>query len=416
MNALKTMAQKSNLTIILTIHQPSARVFQTINKLIFLSAGHATFYDDATKLQAYAESLYTKFDIVSAGGNAPELFLDICDQLTETGEVEKLFKEDLGTAISLNTKTSLPDTTSVYANTFLKEMMILSHRAFINVVRTPELFVARFILIFVGFQMGTLFLFSANTATGLNYRAAFFTFTLATFYWTSLEALPIFFQEREIFMREFSRGAYRGISYTLATWLVSLPALIILGTFYALMTWWLVGLPEDGGRFFFFAFQCFMALLVGQTFATMISTLVPDPMTGQTIGSTTFAVMLVFSGYFITRDAMPKYWFVMFYLYFHFTQFYIYKVDLLTISLFCCRVWLNYLSLFKWMLDSMLINAFSDGNATTQDETNEQVLAHYSLQDQSRGVGVAVIAAFAIFFRIVFYTRLVTGFTGTRKG
>ena len=77
---------------------------------------------------------------------------------------------------------------------------------------------------------------------------------------------------------------------------------------------------------------------------------------------------------------------------------------------------MHYLSMFKWMLDSMLINAFSDGYGVTSQETNAQVLSSYSIQDTDRGVGVAVIVAFTIFFRLVFYARLVTAFTGTRKG
>ena len=314
MGALKSIAVNYDLTVILTIHQPSARLFQTIDRVVFLSAGHITFFDDSSKLKSYAEDLCAKLGVESAGGNAPELYLDICDQLSAAGKVDQLFVSDF-IASNVDTFPQTPAAAAVsiigdvYANSFLEEVAILFHRGFTNVLRTPELFLARLSIIFVGFQMGTLFLFTADTDKGISYRAAFFTFTLATFYWTSLEALPIFFAEREIFMREFSRGAYRGISYTVASWLVSFPALIFLAVSYAIMTWWLVGLPEAAGRFFFFAFQCFMALLVGQTFATMLSTVMPDPMTGQTVGSTLFAVMLVFSGYFITRDDMPLYWY-----------------------------------------------------------------------------------------------------------
>ena len=315
MEALKSIAVNYNLTVILTIHQPSARLFQTIDRVVFLSAGHITFFDDSSKLKSYAEDLCAKLGVESAGGNAPELYLDICDQLSAAGKVDQLFVSDF-IASNVDTFPQTPPPAAavstvgdVYANSFLEEVAILFHRGFINVLRTPELFLARLTILFVGFQMGTLFLFTANTDKGISYRAAFFTFTLATFYWTSLEALPIFFAEREIFMREFSRGAYRGISYAVASWLVDFPALIFLAVSYAIMTWWMVGLPKVAERFFFFAFQCFMALLSGQTFATMLSTVMPDPMTGQTVGSTLFAVMFVFSGYFITRDDMPLYWY-----------------------------------------------------------------------------------------------------------
>ena len=80
------------------------------------------------------------------------------------------------------------------------------------------------------------------------------------------------------------------------------------------------------------------------------------------------------------------------------------------------RVWLHYLSLFKWMLDSMLINALGDGFGFTDTKSNYEILSEYSIQDTDRGVGIAVIATFTIVFRLIFYTRLVTAFTGSRKG
>lgn len=310
MDSLKGLVTAYKLTVIVTIHQPSARLFQTIDRVIFLSAGHVTYFDDASKLNAFAESISTKLGIVSLGGNPPEFYLDICDQLSQAGKIEELFTFNRqGVTVDADPAvTSSNVLGDVYANSTLTEIKILFRRGFTNVLRTPELFLARLVLVFVGFQMGTLFLFTANTDEGISYRAAFFVFTLCGFYWTSLDAMPIFFGEREIFMREFSRGAYRGISYTIASWLVSFPALIILGTLYAIMTWWLVGLPKVAERFFFFAFQCFMALLAGQTLSTMLSTILPDPMTGQTVGSTIFAIMMIFSGYFITRDNIPVYW------------------------------------------------------------------------------------------------------------
>ena len=69
------------------------------------------------------------------------------------------------------------------------------------------------------------------------------------------------------------------------------------------------------------------------------------------------------------------------------------------------------------MLDSMLINALGDGFGFTDTKSNsELLLSEYSIQDTDRGVGIAVIATFIIVFRLIFYTRLVTAFTGSRKG
>ena len=103
---------------------------------------------------------------------------------------------------------------------------------------------------------------------------------LAYCYWTSLEALPIFLNEREIFQREFSRGAYRGISYALASTFVYFPFLFAIAITFTSISYWLVGFPNDVNIYFFQVLMSFVALIVGHSFSTMISVLTPDPMTG----------------------------------------------------------------------------------------------------------------------------------------
>lgn len=134
---------------------------------------------------------------------------------------------------------------------------------------------------FFGVQMGTLFLFTNQNAQGLQYRAAYFAFTLAFYYWTSLEALPIFLAEREIFQREFSRGAYRAAAYTISSSVVYFPFLFALGLVYTAISWWLVGLPNQASAFFFQVLVVWIVTVAGHTFSTMISVLVPDPMAGK---------------------------------------------------------------------------------------------------------------------------------------
>ena len=68
------------------------------------------------------------------------------------------------------------------------------------------------------------------------------------------------------------------------------------------------------------------------------------------------------------------------------------------------------------MLDSMLINAFSGGFGYTLDISNADVMSQYSIAHVDRGVGLAVICAFIVGLRFLFYYRLVTAFTGGRKG
>jgi hypothetical protein len=104
---------------------------------------------------------------------------------------------------------------------------------------------------------------------------------------------------------------------------------------------------------------------------------------GQTAGSGVFSVMFLFSGFFITKSDIPDYW-----------------------------IWINYLSLFKYTYESMIVNAFTDVN--TETLTNKQVMSEYSVAGVNKFTGIGVLILFVIFFRVVFYYRLVTAFNGQR--
>jgi ATP-binding cassette subfamily G (WHITE) protein 2 len=93
---------------------------------------------------------------------------------------------------------------------------------------------------------------------------------------------------------------------------------------------------------------------------------------------------MLFSGIFISRNVIPPWW-----------------------------IWLHYLSLFKYSFDSMAACAFAD--VSTDTMTNQEVLVYFGIDGVNKGTGVGVLWLFIIFFRLVFYYRLVTAFNGSRK-
>lgn len=100
---------------------------------------------------------------------------------------------------------------------------------------------------------------------------------IALFLFTSLEALPIFMEERSIYTREHSRGAYRVISYSLANFFIYLPVCLIMSVVFTAISYYMIDLPPAG--FGFQILAIFMTLLVGNAFATAVSAFVPDPIT-----------------------------------------------------------------------------------------------------------------------------------------
>lgn len=391
---LRTLAQQQNSTVVMTIHQPSARIFSCLDQVLFLSEGKVTYQGKGSALAAHVQQTYQQLSLgIPLQGNPPELFLDLCDILAShqnlnylTDPYSESSKQKLITADDTS-PAATADVHDNYANDLLTEVSILLHRCGVNFMRTGQLFVEQLVqAVIIGVVIGTLFLDTdSGSITDLDHRASYMIFTIAFFYYTCLDVLPIFFAEREIFQREYASGAYRALSYTIASEVVQAPFALAISLVYTCVTWWLVGMPNIAANFFFMVLCIFTVIMVGQAYATMFSTLVPNPMMGQSLGSGIFSLGFLFSGFFINKADIPDYW-----------------------------LWLHYSSLLKYAYDSMMVNAFKD-RVTTDEFTNAQILHRYSVNGVNVGLGIGVLWGWLIVFRLVFYYRLITAFNGSRK-
>lgn len=236
---------------VLTIHQPSAKLFSAFDRVIFLAAGQVTFDGSTAALLPFMDEVYQAAGYESPPvANPPELFLDLTDRLAADGQLALVTGQFSGAAAAIEGEAAAGSgsgSEAAYANSLAGETWILLRRALLNMRRTKELFLARLgAVVFFGVLIGTLFKQTGVSPGRLNLdlQTSYFVFTIAFFYYTSLEALPIFLAEREIFQREFSRGAYRALSYVLAATVVTFPFMLVLAFVYSCITYWLVGLPN----------------------------------------------------------------------------------------------------------------------------------------------------------------------------
>lgn len=213
---------------------------------------------------------------------------------------------------------------------------------------------------------------------------AYLVFSIAFFCYTSLESLPIFLAEREIFQREYSRGAYRCISYVTAVTIVYIPFLLILSILFVVISYYLVMLPNDASTLIFMIFALLCTNIAAQAFGVLISVLVPDPMAGQSAGAGLFSVMFLLSGFFIKAANIPPWW-----------------------------IWLHYMSIFKYAYESMVVNILLD-KVTTPTSSNEQIMINFSCDGINRWTGAGVLLGWALFYRLIFYYVLMKNFNGRR--
>lgn len=199
-----------------------------------------------------------------------------------------------------------------FANSFFPETWILMRRNFINIMRTPELFLSRlFVLTVMGFMMATMFWKPKHDTQGITNTISFFIFTVCLFFFSSNDAVPAFIQERFIFIRETSHNAYRASSYTISGLITYLPFLALQAAVYAAIVWFPLRLE---GKFEYFLLVLYISLLSTNSFVVFVSSVVPNYILGYAAVIAFTALFFLFCGYFLNSHAMPKQWKWMYYI------------------------------------------------------------------------------------------------------
>ncbi|KAL0303684.1 UNVERIFIED_CONTAM: ABC transporter G family member 1 [Sesamum radiatum] len=455
---LQRIAQSGSV-VIMSIHQPSYRILGLLDRMIFLSRGQTVYSGPPSNLPVFFSDFGHP---IPDNENRTEFALDLIRELegspggtkslvefnkswqalkrgnhmnseSPTNVLNLSLKEAISASISkgklvsgatatngANSPTSMVPT---FANPAWIEMAVLSKRSFTNSRRMPELFGVRLGAVMVtGFILATMFWRLDNSPKGIQERLGFFAFAMSTTFYTCADALPVFLQERYIFMRETAYNAYRRSSYVLSHSLVSLPSLLFLSLAFAATTFWAVGLD---GSFFFYFLIIFASFWAGSSFVTFLSGVVPHVMLGYTIVVAILAYFLLFSGFFINRDRIPPYW-----------------------------IWFHYISLVKYPYEAVLQNEFEDPvkcfvrgvqifdntplgavpnalkvklldslsnslgmkiTSTTCVTTGADILQQQGITDLSKWSCLWVTVAWGFLFRILFYLSLLAGSKNKRR-
>lgn len=358
---LQRIAQSGSI-VIMSVHQPSYRILGLVDSLIFLSRGQTVYSGSPTNLPLY----FAEFGHpIPETENRTEFALDHIRELEGSpGGTKSLvefnkswqsmkhprnnhsdhhglsLREAISASISrgklvsgtASKEVSPTSMVPTFANPLWIEMSVLAKRSILNSQRMPELFGIRLGAVLVtGFILATMFWNLDNSPKGVQERLGFFAFAMSTTFYTCADALPVFLQERYIFMRETAYNAYRRSSYVLSQTLVVLPSLVFLALAFSATTFWAVGLDGGLSGFFFYFFIILASFWAGSSFVTFLSGVVPHVMLGYTIVVAILAYFLLFSGFFINRDRIPPYW-----------------------------IWFHYMSLVKYPFEGVLQNEFEN--------------------------------------------------------
>ncbi|CAN6201494.1 unnamed protein product [Urochloa humidicola] len=383
---LRAVAAARGTTVVLSIHQPSARILSSVDSLLLLSRGAVLHHGSLAALDA---ALLSHGLAVPPQLNPLEFALEVLDQLpppsTTTPELPTSPPPP-----SDHRKPLPPATSSTTAppSSRLHEVAVLYKRAWKVVYRSKQLLLTNFLeSLLVGTLLGTIYIHAGYGEAGAHKRLGLFAFTLTFLLTSTTETLPTFVSERPIVLAETAAGLYRLSSHAFAATLVFLPYLLAVALLYSACVYFLVGLCAAPGAFAAFVLVVWAVVLTANSFVLFVSSFAPDYIAGMSLVSVSLAGFFLFSGYFLSRGSMPSYW-----------------------------VFMHYASPYKYALDALLANEYACaadrcfgvvvGAGGECSETGRDVLAEKGLTPEERWTGVQVLFGFFLLYRVLYWVVL----------
>lgn len=437
---------RSGSIVMMSLHQPSYRILDLLDRLLLLSRGNTVYDGSPLDLSRFLKDFGNP---VPENANQTEFALDVIRELEdspggitslvefnhswqmmnkkkEAQEMPNLSLKDAikasisrGKLVSADTSTDNSNFTSIpdFSNPFFIEVTILSKRLLRNLSRLPELFGMRLGTIFLtGLILASLYWQLDNSPKGSDERFAFLSFTLITIFFACLEEIPFFIEERFILIRETAYNAYRILSYVLAHTLLTIPACITLALALSLTTFWSVGLSGGCSGFFFYFLVILFSFWAGSSFTAFISSIISDTTISFTVSVSILAYFLLFSGFYIHRESIPKYW-----KWFHYISMVKYPYQAITKNEFShsSKCFMKGVQLFDvtpfegvstetkvTLLEDMGTTLGTNFTTSSCLSTGMQILQQKGVTDISKWNNLWITLAWGFFFRTMFYIVL----------
>ncbi|XP_034256947.1 ATP-binding cassette sub-family G member 4-like [Thrips palmi] len=358
LSLLKSLSQGGR-TIVCTIHQPSARLFEMFDQLYALAEGQCIYQGSVHGVVPFLASMglecpsyHNPADYVMEvacgehGEHVPKLVTAVangkCNNLYQTGK-SALQQPGNGASLSASTcdcglsvssmrsgpgapdscqscpscahsATTLLDSSDEslsgggFPTSTASQFCILLKRTFLSIMRDQTLTQFRLIShLTVGLLLGAIYYGIGNEASKVMNNAGCIFFTVLFVMFTAMMPTILTFpMEMSVFVREHLNYWYSLKSFYLAKTVADLPFQLAFSVVYVCIVYWMTAQPMEASRFFMVLAMCLLVSLVAQSLGLLIGAGMSVE-SGVFLGPVTSVPVLLFSGFFVNFNTIPPY-------------------------------------------------------------------------------------------------------------
>ena len=370
MESLRELALKENIAIILTIHQPSSKVFNLLNNLILLKDGELRFGGSPDQISMF----FAKNNQVEKPHyNPADQCLEILSEETEIKKcdyflsttVEELEKQR-------NEKNEINIAFHKKANIF-DQFFFLSFRNFKNLLMNPAILIVRIVMyICLCFMVGAMFwnLGDKNNHEGVISRASVLFYVDAFLVFMSIAAVPAFMMERAIVEKELRNKLYHPFLFQMSNWFTSWFGVILI----AIVSTIFVVLMCNLNGFGIFFINLFLSLMIAEGLAFLVALIMPHYIIAMALISGLYGMFMICEGFFVVYNDIPA-WFI----------------------------WGYYMAFHSYTFRIFMYNEFISVNSIVDSnfKTGQDVLDFYSMGDVNVGHNLVILLGYILGLQIL---------------
>ncbi|CAL5200833.1 unnamed protein product [Lathyrus oleraceus] len=306
-------------TIVMTIHQPSSRLYYMFHKVLLLAEGNVVYFGKGSEaIQHFSNIGYAP----AMAMNPSDFLLDLAngiytddanhDHVIDKQKLISAFKSNSDGQLKLEAHHEINGSDGRFQETgsekwptsWSQQFFVLLRRD-IKERKYESFSVLRIGQVLVVAVISGLLWFKSDTSHMQDQIGLLFFITGFWGFFPLFQAIFTFPQELMMLEKERSSGMYRLSSYFISRMVADLPMELVLPTVFLLITYFMAGLKATALNFFETLFSLLLNVLVAQGLGLALGAAVLDQKSATTLASVLMLVFLLAGGFYVQN--VPKF-------------------------------------------------------------------------------------------------------------